>query len=107
MDFAKEVPSVTFSMNDDTADVFVTKANFTMWETDVTIQTPAGKLQITSALIGRHNLPNILAAVATGLALTIDDDGIPLKVRPSTPFILTLATYFCSRHRFDCFLIHF
>ena len=80
LEYAKEVPSVTFSVNDDTADVYVVKSSFSIWDTDVQIHTPAGRLQIVSTLIGRHNLPNILAAVATGLALTIDDDGIPLQV---------------------------
>lgn len=80
MEYASEVPVVTFSVNDDTADVYVLKTTFSTWDTEVVIQTPPGKLTISSALIGRHNLPNILAAVACGLALTIDEEGIPLKV---------------------------
>lgn len=38
------------------------------------IKTPAGNLQIITPLLGRHNVYNILAAVATGLALKV-----PLK----------------------------
>jgi UDP-N-acetylmuramoyl-L-alanyl-D-glutamate--2,6-diaminopimelate ligase len=37
------------------------------------IATPAGKLQISSALMGRANLANLLAAIATGVALGISN----------------------------------
>lgn len=74
------MPTVTFSAVTSEADVFVEKAAFSLWETEVTIGTPAGRISLSSTLIGRHNLPNILAAVATGLALTIDGEGIPLRV---------------------------
>jgi UDP-N-acetylmuramyl tripeptide synthase len=39
------------------------------------VHTPKAQLQIISGLVGRHNVYNILAAVATGLAL-----GAPLDV---------------------------
>jgi UDP-N-acetylmuramoyl-L-alanyl-D-glutamate--2,6-diaminopimelate ligase len=39
--------------------------------TESVITTPAGKLQIVSPLLGRANLANILAAVATGVAMGI------------------------------------
>lgn len=81
MEFAKAVPTVTFSVTNTEADVYVERVTMNMWETEAIIATPAGRLTLSSTLIGRHNLPNLLAAVATGLALTIDDEGIPLKVR--------------------------
>ena len=84
--FARKVPSVTFSVSSRDADVYVDKATFSMWETEVIIATPAGKLQLSSTLVGQHNLPNILAAVAAGLALTVKGDGIPLKACPSLSF---------------------
>ena len=31
-------------------------------------------------LVGRHNVDNILAAIAVGLAMTVDGGPIPLKV---------------------------
>src|SRR5204862_7052065 len=34
--------------------------------------TPAGRLALTSPLIGEHNVTNLLGAVATGLALGLD-----------------------------------
>ena len=37
--------------------------------------------QIITPLIGRHNVYNILAAVAVGLAVTVNGEPIPLKVR--------------------------
>ena len=39
--------------------------------TEATIETPAGKLQISSPLLGRANLANILAAISTGVAMGI------------------------------------
>jgi UDP-N-acetylmuramoyl-L-alanyl-D-glutamate--2,6-diaminopimelate ligase len=39
--------------------------------TEAVIATPAGKLQIVSPLLGRANLANILAAIATGVAMGI------------------------------------
>jgi len=35
------------------------------------IRTPVGKLQIISPLLGKHNVYNILAAVATGIVLKV------------------------------------
>ena len=83
MRFAQAVPSVTFSVSNKTADVYIDKVFYSLWETEVIVATPAGKLNLSSTLIGPINLPNILAAVAAGLALTVDGEGIPLKVRPS------------------------
>jgi len=39
--------------------------------TEAVIETPAGKLRVVSRLLGRANLQNILAAVATGVAMGI------------------------------------
>jgi UDP-N-acetylmuramoyl-L-alanyl-D-glutamate--2,6-diaminopimelate ligase len=39
-------------------------------------ETPRGRLSLTSPLIGRPNVYNILAAVATGLALDLPSDAI-------------------------------
>lgn len=80
MRFAQAVPSVTFSVSNKAADVYIDKVYYSLWETEVVIATPAGKLSLSSTLVGPLNLPNILAAVAAGLALTVDGEGIPLKV---------------------------
>jgi UDP-N-acetylmuramoyl-L-alanyl-D-glutamate--2,6-diaminopimelate ligase len=39
--------------------------------TEAVVETPAGKLQIVSPLLGRANLANILAAISTGVAMGI------------------------------------
>ena len=36
------------------------------------IRTPLGVAEIITGLLGRHHVQNILAAVATGLALELD-----------------------------------
>lgn len=47
----------------------------------VLVRTPVGTLQINSPLVGRQNVYNILAAVATGLATTVRGQPVPLKAR--------------------------
>jgi UDP-N-acetylmuramoyl-L-alanyl-D-glutamate--2,6-diaminopimelate ligase len=42
----------------------------------LTVDTPAGGLTLRSALIGEHNVMNLLGAVATGLALGLAPEGI-------------------------------
>jgi UDP-N-acetylmuramoyl-L-alanyl-D-glutamate--2,6-diaminopimelate ligase len=42
----------------------------------LTVDTPRGRLTLRSALIGEHNVSNLLAAVATGLALGLTPDAI-------------------------------
>jgi UDP-N-acetylmuramoyl-L-alanyl-D-glutamate--2,6-diaminopimelate ligase len=49
-------------------DLSAAKADFSLAGTKATLKTPAGDIPIESALIGPHNLENILAA--TGVALT-------------------------------------
>ena len=51
-----------------------------LWWRQVIVRTPVGALQIITPLIARHNVYNILAAVAVGLAVTVDGEPIPLKV---------------------------
>ena len=46
-------------------------ASFSIWESEVVVRTPLGKLQIISPLLGKHNVYNILAAVATAIALKV------------------------------------
>src|SRR2546428_1192274 len=40
------------------------------------VETPRGRFALTSALIGEHNVMNLLAAVATGLALGLEPGAI-------------------------------
>lgn len=69
------VPHVTYSLNFDKADVYAHSVNYNIWETVIDVKTPFGYLKIITTLIGRNNVYNVLAAIATGLSMSI-----PLKV---------------------------
>ena len=69
-----DVPIVTFAMENKDADVYPLKFELSLFETQVLVQTPQGILEISSGLLGRHNIYNILAAVAVGIAV-----GAPLE----------------------------
>lgn len=68
------VPVVTFAMENTKADVHPLKFELSLFETQVLVNTPQGILEISSGLLGRHNIYNILAAVAVGIAV-----GAPLE----------------------------
>ncbi|KAK9840910.1 hypothetical protein WJX81_000011 [Elliptochloris bilobata] len=76
---ASAVPVVTYSLYNRDADVSVERLRLNMEETQVLVRTPVGTLQINSPLVGRQNVYNILAAVATGLATTVRGQPVPLK----------------------------
>ncbi|KAF7810301.1 UDP-N-acetylmuramoyl-L-alanyl-D-glutamate--2,6-diaminopimelate ligase MurE-like protein, chloroplastic [Senna tora] len=69
-----EVPVVTFALENKNADVHPLKFELSLFETQVLVNTPSGILEISSGLLGRHNIYNILAAVAVGVAV-----GAPLE----------------------------
>ena len=69
-----EVPVVTFAMENTKADVHPLKFELSLFETQVLVNTPQGILEISSGLLGRDNIYNILAAVAVGIAV-----GAPLE----------------------------
>ncbi|CAN8245492.1 unnamed protein product [Cochlearia groenlandica] len=69
-----DVPVVTFAMENTKADVHPLKFELSLFETQVLVNTPQGILEISSGLLGRHNIYNILAAVAVGIAV-----GAPLE----------------------------
>ena len=75
--FAGKVPVVTYGINDKTADVVADNVKLGIWETEMEVRTPIGILKIITPLIGRNNVYNVLAAIATGLSINIE-----LKVRP-------------------------
>ncbi|KAL1569084.1 UDP-N-acetylmuramoyl-L-alanyl-D-glutamate--2,6-diaminopimelate ligase MurE, chloroplastic isoform X1 [Salvia divinorum] len=68
-----DVPVVTYAMENKNADVHPLKFELSLFETQVLVNTPQGILEISSGLLGRHNIYNILAAVAVGIAV-----GVPL-----------------------------
>jgi UDP-N-acetylmuramoyl-L-alanyl-D-glutamate--2,6-diaminopimelate ligase len=57
-------------------DVFATTFNLQLNKSDVAVQTNRGRLHIESNLIGRFNVYNILAAVAVGVNLGIENETI-------------------------------
>ncbi|KAK6130011.1 hypothetical protein DH2020_036233 [Rehmannia glutinosa] len=69
-----DVPVVTFAMENKNADVHPLRFELSLFETQVLVNTPQGILEISSGLLGRHNIYNILAAVAVGIAV-----GAPLE----------------------------
>ncbi|KAK9103649.1 hypothetical protein Sjap_020903 [Stephania japonica] len=69
-----KVPVVTYAMENKNSDVHPLKFELALFETQVLINTPQGILEISSGLLGRHNIYNILAAVAVGIAV-----GAPLE----------------------------
>ncbi|KAH7690754.1 UDP-N-acetylmuramoylalanyl-D-glutamate-2,6-diaminopimelate ligase protein [Dioscorea alata] len=69
-----DVPLVTFAMENKNADVYPLKYELSLFETQVLVNTPKGILEISSGLLGRYNIYNILAAVAVGIAV-----GVPLE----------------------------
>lgn len=44
--FATEVPVVSFAMADKEADVFAEKVKYSIWETEILVRTPLGRLQV-------------------------------------------------------------
>ncbi|XP_057525018.1 UDP-N-acetylmuramoyl-L-alanyl-D-glutamate--2,6-diaminopimelate ligase MurE homolog, chloroplastic [Amaranthus tricolor] len=69
-----DVPVLTFSLENKDADVHPLKFELSLFETTILVNTPQGILEISSGLLGRHNIYNILAAVAVGIAV-----GAPLE----------------------------
>ena len=61
---------LTYGLNGD-AQVRPLQVKSTPTATEARIATPAGELRIASPLVGRANLANILAAIATGVAMGI------------------------------------
>lgn len=71
---SQDIPVVTFAMENKDADVHPLKFELSLFETQVLVNTPTGILEISSGLLGKHNIYNILAAVAVGIAV-----GSPLE----------------------------
>ena len=68
-------PVLTYSV-DKEADLTVAEVDFSVHGIRCRLNTPRGELSLSSDLLGRFNLYNILAAVGTGLALGLSDQAI-------------------------------
>jgi UDP-N-acetylmuramoyl-L-alanyl-D-glutamate--2,6-diaminopimelate ligase len=63
------------------ADVTARKWKASRGGIEFTAQTPAGPIELSSPLVGRHNVYNVLAAVAAGFALELSPEQIREGVR--------------------------
>jgi len=52
---AIEVPVVSFAMQDREADVYAERVKYSVWETEILIRTPLGKLQVRAAGLVKHS----------------------------------------------------
>lgn len=68
---AEPCPAVTYSLSDPRAHVMLERQEADVFDTTMYVVTPLGRLQIIMPLLGRHNVQNVLAAVAVGLALNV------------------------------------
>ncbi|CAM6086402.1 unnamed protein product [Calypogeia fissa] len=64
-----DVPVVTYALENTDADVYPLEVLLSLFETELLVRTPKGNIEISSGLLGRHNVYNILAAVAVGIAV--------------------------------------
>ncbi|XP_020079835.1 uncharacterized protein LOC109703582 isoform X1 [Ananas comosus] len=64
-----DVPLVTFGMDSKNCDVRPLGLEISLFGTKLSISTPKGVVEINSALVGRYNVYNILAAVSVGIAV--------------------------------------
>eukprot|EP00879_Flechtneria_rotunda_P018943 GHRR01019886.1.p1 GENE.GHRR01019886.1~~GHRR01019886.1.p1 ORF type:complete len:681 (+),score=219.20 GHRR01019886.1:600-2642(+) len=65
------VPQLTYAIANTSADVHVDAVEFQLWQTTMIVATPVGRLEIVTDMVGRHNVYNILAAIAVGVLLNI------------------------------------
>lgn len=71
---ASAAPVLTYAMSG--ADISVASVDFTVDGIRCTLTTPVGAITLKSALLGRFNLYNIMAAVGAGVALGIPPESI-------------------------------
>lgn len=84
--YAKDIVSLTGSRVltyglTEQCDVYATDINFNVSGTSFTAHTPRGELDIRSALIGRHNVYNLLAAIAFGVSEKLKTSSISSAIR--------------------------
>lgn len=68
--YARDVPVVTYSLYPG-ADVYIVHAKYTMWDTELVVHTPLGRMRVVTGLVGKDNVENVLAAVAAGISIDI------------------------------------
>jgi UDP-N-acetylmuramoyl-L-alanyl-D-glutamate--2,6-diaminopimelate ligase len=66
----------TYSLENPRADLFAEELRLGLDRTRLRARTPVGVLEIESALLGRFNVQNLLAALGAGLALGLPADAV-------------------------------
>ena len=64
-------PAISFAVYNGGAEVSCNRVQFGLWETELLVSTPIGALSLSTMLVCRHNVFNVLSSVAAGLAVTI------------------------------------
>ena len=65
-----------YSLEDPAADLFAEELRLGLDRTRLRARTPAGVLELESALVGRFNAQNVLAALGAGIALGLPVDAV-------------------------------
>ena len=66
----------TYSLENPKADLFAEELRLGLDRTRLRARTPVGALELESALVGRFNVQNLLAALGAGLALGLPADAV-------------------------------
>lgn len=74
------VPVWTYSLHQ-RADLYATNVTLSMEGTRFTAHTPRGSLDIESALVGEHNVSNLLASIGVGLARGLSPEDVRQAIR--------------------------
>jgi len=78
-EYASSVPIVTYTTDLDNrvgADVFPARVDYSLFETAISLSTPAGNVEVVVGLVGEHMVGPICCAAAIGLAAEIPLDVI-------------------------------
>jgi UDP-N-acetylmuramoyl-L-alanyl-D-glutamate--2,6-diaminopimelate ligase len=68
------LPTITFAVSDDTADVRPVRVSMSRTGSDVRAVTPAGEIDVRVPIAGRYNVSNAMAALATCISVDIAPD---------------------------------
>ncbi|MCS6816033.1 MAG: UDP-N-acetylmuramoyl-L-alanyl-D-glutamate--2,6-diaminopimelate ligase [Blastocatellia bacterium] len=89
--YARELVAVSrgrvLTYGETSGDVFARSVTFSLEGTQLMVRTPQGDVSLRSRLLGRPNVRNILAAVATGLALgfSLEEIAKGIELCPRVP----------------------
>jgi len=73
---ASRAPAWTYSLENPKADLLAEDVRLSLRGTRFRARTPAGVLEVETALIGRFNVQNVLGALGAGLALGLPPDAV-------------------------------